>query len=223
MPLPCGSTYLWETQGLTNTQNINNLLLRSKLLWTILWPRFVTKDDLAWMDRTIPRVVSDVLGEEWAHTVEPDPYFTDFMRYFWIAAAWAVCRLTLSKVGPKGLFIEFRSSNCQRWEETFWLTFMSSLETFLRQNSFFYVSKLLKEKQKLWKWKATHRLQSKSVQRIQILGKSMVDYCCKITYKTVKVEKIYAQTGHQREHCCPVGVQQRHSLETDQCINCSSS
>ena len=34
------------------------------------------------MDKTIPRVVSEVLGEEWVHAVEPDPYFTDFMRYF---------------------------------------------------------------------------------------------------------------------------------------------
>ena len=43
--------------------------------------RFVTKKDLAWMDKTIPRVVKELLGEKWLYTMKPTHYFASFMRY----------------------------------------------------------------------------------------------------------------------------------------------
>lgn len=48
--------------------------------------RCVTVDDLVWFDKTVRRAVGEELSEEYQEMVTPNPFFCDFMRYFFIRA-----------------------------------------------------------------------------------------------------------------------------------------
>lgn len=71
-------------------------------------------DDLQWFDKTVRRVVTEEISEEYQELVTPHPYFCDFLRYL-VGATEVEMRCREAMVPEKNILLLYTTEQGLGW------------------------------------------------------------------------------------------------------------